>query len=226
MAEPAAVVDETLRLLDLAGVVANGLLGGAVARRYRLDPVGISVLAVISALGGGAIRDVLLDLRPVALTDLAYLACALAAAAIAFLVPVEGRRWRQTFPFVDAVALGTWAVVGTDKALGVGVEVLPAILLGVITAVGGGTVRDVLLGQVPAIFQQGELYATAALASGGTLALLRALEVHTFAPPIAVAVGMALCILARKRGWVLPIEPRWPRPEHAGKGINRFRRSR
>ena len=91
MPEPIAIPD-LIRFLDLLGVLANGLLGGAVARRFRLDPVGFVVLAIISALGGGAIRDVLLNLRPVALTDLSYLVVALSAALIAFLVPLEGRR--------------------------------------------------------------------------------------------------------------------------------------
>lgn len=122
-------IPDLIAAFDLLGVFANGLLGGAVARRHQLDPVGFSVLAIISALGGGAIRDVLLDVQPVALTDLRYLTVALVAAGIAFLVPLEGRRWRQVFPWVDAVALGTWAVVGTQKALLLDIHWLPAILL-------------------------------------------------------------------------------------------------
>ena len=206
-------VPDLIRFLDLVGVAANGLLGGAVARRSRLDPVGFVVLAIISALGGGAIRDVLLNLRPVALVDLSYLGTALAAAAIAFLIPLEGRRWRQFFPWVDAIALGTWAVVGTEKALLHGLDWLPAVLLGVMTACGGGAVRDMMLGRVPIILQQSELYATAAFVGGVVLVVVRELVTPTAGSLAGLAVGFGLCLIARKRGWVLPIHTRWTR-EH------------
>ncbi|HIZ99694.1 MAG TPA: trimeric intracellular cation channel family protein [Candidatus Janibacter merdipullorum] len=208
MPEPIAIPD-LIRFLDLLGVLANGLLGGAVARRFRLDPVGFVVLAIISALGGGAIRDVLLNLRPVALTDLSYLVVALSAALIAFLVPLEGRRWRRWFPTVDAVALGTWAVVGTQKALLHNVHWLPAILLGVLTACGGGAVRDMMLGRVPVILQRSELYATAAFVSGATLVVLTELLPGPIASIGGVLTGGVLCLVARLRGWTLPVDTRW-----------------
>ena len=202
-------IPELIQVLDLLGVLANGLLGGAVARRHHLDPVGFTVLAIISALGGGAIRDVLLNVRPVALTDLNYLTVALIAALIAFLVPLEGRRWRQIFPWVDAIALGTWAVVGTQKALIHGIDWLPAILLGVLTACGGGAVRDIMLGKVPVILQRTELYATAAFVGSSTLVLMHQVTAGPVASLVAVVVGGGMCLLARKRGWMLPTEPRW-----------------
>ncbi len=209
MTETPAVVPEIIRLLDLLGVLANGLLGGAVARRFNLDPVGFTVLAIVSALGGGAIRDILLDLRPIALTDLDYLTVALVAAGIAFLVPLEGRRWRQLFPWVDAIALGTWAVVGTQKAMLYDIHWLPAMLLGVLTACGGGAVRDMMLGRVPVILQQSELYASAAFVAGAVFVVLEVFVPGTGASLIAVGVGGGICVLARKRGWRLPTEPRW-----------------
>lgn len=213
MPEPIAVPD-LIRFFDLLGVLANGLLGGAVARRFRLDPVGFVVLALISALGGGAIRDVLLNLRPVALTDLSYLTVALIAAVVAFLVPLEGRSWRRWFPLVDAVALGTWAVVGTEKALLHGVHWLPAVLLGVLTACGGGAVRDMMLGRVPVILQRSELYASAAFAGGLVVVLLREVGPAPVASLAGVAVGGALCLVARKRGWTLPVDTRWTAGHH------------
>lgn len=209
MGEAPAVVPDIIRWLDLLGVLANGLLGGAVARRFNLDPVGFTVLAIISALGGGAIRDVLLDLTPIALTDLAYLSVALVAAGVAFLVPLEGRRWNQLFPWVDAIALGTWAVVGTQKALLYDIHWLPAILLGVLTACGGGAVRDMMLGRVPVILQQSELYASAAFVAGVVFVILLPFIADPVASLLAAACGGGLCVLARKRGWVLPTEPRW-----------------
>lgn len=209
MTESPAVVPDIIRFLDLLGVLANGLLGGAVARRYNLDPVGFTVLAIISAMGGGAIRDVLLDLTPIALTDIAYLTVALIAAGIAFMVPLEGRRWRQIFPWVDAIALGTWAVVGTQKALMYDIHWLPAILLGVLTACGGGAVRDMMLGRVPVILQQSELYASAAFVAGATFVVFSSFIPGPGDSLVAAGVGGGICVLARKRGWRLPTEPRW-----------------
>ena len=223
MSETQELIEQIIRGLDLLGVVANALLGAAVARQFKLDPVGFAILSIISALGGGAIRDVLLDTTPVALTDPAYLVCALGASALAFLVRFEGRRWRQVFPYVDALALGTCAVVGTQKSLQAGLAPLPSILLGVLTAVGGGAVRDVMLGQVPKIFRQSELYATAALIGAIAYYLLREVGLGTFAAPVGTLVGAGVCLLAHKQGWVLPTQPILS-ANLRGKTVNRFRR--
>jgi uncharacterized membrane protein YeiH len=116
MAAALVSVPELLRALDLTGVFANALLGGAVARSHGLDPVGFAVLAIVSGLGGGIIRDTLLQRgTPVALTDYAYLITALIGAGIAFAVRFEGRVWDRLFPFVDALALGCWAGGRTEN---------------------------------------------------------------------------------------------------------------
>ncbi|MEX1908559.1 MULTISPECIES: trimeric intracellular cation channel family protein [Janibacter] len=223
MSEQQELIAQVLRSIDLLGVVTNALLGAAVARQFNLDPVGFAIISMISALGGGAIRDVLLNQTPIALTDGAYLGCALVASGLAFLVRFEGRRWRQVFPYVDALALGAWAVAGTQKALLTGISPLPAVLLGVLTAVGGGAVRDVMLGQVPSIFRRSELYATAALAGALVYLFLREV-VGPYSAPGGVLVGAGVCLLARRLGWVLPTEPAILVPQIRGKAINRFRR--
>lgn len=116
MAAALVSVPELLRALDLTGVFANALLGGAVARSHGLDPVGFAVLAIVSGLGGGIIRETLLQRgTPVALTDYAYLTTALIGAGIAFAVRFEGRVWDRLFPFVDALALGCWAAGGRTE---------------------------------------------------------------------------------------------------------------
>lgn len=207
MAEVSTVIPELLRALDLTGVLANALLGGVVARQHRLDPVGFGVLAILSGLGGGVIRDVLLQRgTPVALTDFAYLVMALGGAAVAFLVPLDGRVWQRVFPLVDALALGCWAASGAQKTLLVGLGWLPAVLLGTVTAVGGGAVRDVVLGRLPSIFGGNTLYATCALAASGLLVILHVNSLTRVGPLIATVFGAALCLLARWRGWMLPEE--------------------
>ncbi len=159
-----AGVSEVFRVLDLTGVFASALLGGVIARQAKLDPIGFAVLAVLSGLGGGLIRDVLLQHGPpVALTDYAYLLTAFAGAAVSYLIRVRGRVWDRVWPIVDALALGTWAAAGAQKTLGVGLGWLAAILLGTITAVGGGAVRDVVLRRIPGILGGNTLYATCAI---------------------------------------------------------------
>ena len=197
-------------LLDLTGVFANAVLGGVIARSARLDPIGFLTLAVVSGLGGGVLRDVLLqDGPPVALTETAYVATALAGGLLPMALRVEGRVWSNLWPWIDALALGCWAAVGAQKTLDAGLGWLPAILLGTVTAVGGGFVRDVVLRQVPQVLGGNTLYATCALAASGTLVVLRPLTHPTVASLVATLVGAALCLLAWWRHWILPPADEW-----------------
>jgi len=203
-------VGEAFRLLDLTGVFANALLGGLIARREKLDPIGFATLAVLSGLGGGLLRDVLLQHgTPIALTDYAYLLTALAGAATSYLTTVEGPVWDRMWPLLDAVALGCWACTGAQKTLAVGLGWLPAVLLGVVTAVGGGAVRDVVLRRIPGILGGNTLYATAAiLAAGAQVALARA-GTTVGGSLVGLVLGAGVCMLARWRGWILPSADAW-----------------
>jgi uncharacterized membrane protein YeiH len=205
-------IAETFRVIDLIGVLANAVLGGVVARSERLDPVGFGVLAILSGLGGGLIRDTLLQAgTPAALVDPSYILTALAGAALAFVLHVEGRAWDRLFPFVDAVALGCWAAVGAQKTLASGLGWLPAVLLGTITAVGGGMVRDVVLRRIPTIFGGNTLYATCALVASAVMVLMARRGHPTTGLVVATLTGAGLTLLARWRGWHLP-EPYMWRP--------------
>ncbi|MCC9173725.1 trimeric intracellular cation channel family protein [Arthrobacter sp. zg-Y179] len=199
--DPRAVFD----VVDLAGVLANGVLGGAVARQLRMDPVGFLVLALTSALGGGVLRDTLLQAGPpVALTNPAYLFTAIAGAVIAYAIELKGK-WANRFLIViDAFALGCWAATGTAKALGLGLDWLPAILIGVVTAVGGGMIRDIVVGRVPAIFGGNTLYATGALVAAVEMAILYDLGLQNVGMGVAIGTCAVLCTVARRRGWRLP----------------------
>src|SRR6201986_5674523 len=158
------LVNDLFTGIDLTGVRANAIIGGLVARAERLHPVGFIVLAMLSGLGGGMIRDTLLQHgTPVALTGPAYIPTALIGAAIAFFVPVKGQLWNRTFPFIDALALGCWAATGAIRTLADGLGWLPALLLGTITAVRGGMPRDIFLRRVPQIFACGDLSTTVAV---------------------------------------------------------------
>lgn len=204
---------QLVRSLDLLGVAANVLLAGALAREQRFDPVGFIVLGVAAGLGGGMLRDTLLQNgTPVALTDLAYLTTALAFALFAYLVRTEGRLWNRSVRLIDAVALGTWGAVGAQKALDAGLHWLPAIMLGTITAVGGGMIRDLLLRRTPIVFGGNTLYATCASAAALVAVVLYQVtgEGWTGLTTLAAAiVGGGLCLIAYRRGWRLPEARDW-----------------
>ncbi|MGW5202627.1 trimeric intracellular cation channel family protein [Streptomyces spiralis] len=198
------------RYLDLAGVFSCALLGGAVARTVGLDLFGFLVVGVISGLGGGMIRDVLLQHgTPVALTDYAYVPTAVTGAVVVFLIKISEASWTRLFTALDAAVLGFWAVTGVNKTLAVGLGWLPAILLGTVTAVGGGALRDVVLGRVPAVFGGNGLYATVALAVAGTTVIC----VYQGVPALGVALGITLALAFRltalRFGWNLPTSLDW-----------------
>ncbi|WP_199422141.1 trimeric intracellular cation channel family protein [Actinotalea solisilvae] len=219
VAELGDLVPGFVRAIDLVGVFLNGVLGGTIARQRRFDLVGFAILAIVSALGGGMLRDTLLQAGPpVALTDPLYLTTALAGAVVAFVVHLEGRWWNRTYLVGDAVVLGCWAATGATKALAAGLGALPAVLLGVTTAVGGGMIRDVVVGRVPAVFGGNTLYATSAVfACLVTIALHRA-GLETLGMLAAIVVGSGVSILARWRSWTLPdadaVRLRARRPRH------------
>lgn len=210
------------RAVDVLGVIANGLLGGIVARKMRFDIVGFLALALLSGLGGGMIRDMLLNTRPVALIDPAYLIGVVGAAAVAYLVTLRGRWFRRFLVLADALAIGCWAATGTIKAVGFGLAPLPAILLGVTTAVGGGMIRDVVTGKIPAIFGGNTLYASLAAVGSLEALLFARLGLGEIGMGVAIATCSVFSVLARRYGWRLPTAREWSlprfRPRPAGKG--------
>jgi len=207
---PSAVVQDFFVGIDLTGVLASAILGGVIARAERLHPVGFIALAIMSGLGGGMIRDTLLQHgTPVALTHPSYIVTALVGAAIAFFLPVGERLWNRTFLYIDALALGCWAATGALKTLAVGLGVLPALLLGTITAVGGGMTRDVFLRRVPKIFAGGNLYTTAAVLASGVMVLLNGVGDPSIGLGLATVTGAGVTLLAYWRGWKLPEAPEW-----------------
>jgi uncharacterized membrane protein YeiH len=220
------IVQDLFTGIDLTGVLANAMLGGVVARAERLHPVGFITLAILSGLGGGMIRDTLLQHgTPVALTNPAYIPFALIGAAIAFFVPVRGRLWDVAFPLVDALALGCWAATGASKTLAIGLAVLPALLLGTITAVGGGVTRDIFMRRIPQIFAGGTLYTTSAVLASGVMVALYRVGDPAIGLACATVTGAGLTLLARWRGWGLPQAPEW-QPRQGWPRATRLRRVR
>ncbi len=204
---------QTVRALDLLGVVANALLAGGLARSRKFDLIGFFFLGLITGLGGGLLRDVLIQkYTPIALTDPAYVTAACVGSLIAYLYPTTGRWWRRSARFIDAVALGTWGAVGAQRAMLVGMSPWSAVILGTITAVGGGVLRDVLVGRTPIIFGGSTLYATCA-----TVAAIVAVALYWVVPAgwdgaatlAGTLIGGTMCLLAYKFGWGLPLAREW-----------------
>lgn len=204
------MVDGVFRTLDLTGVLLNGILGGKLARQKHFDAVGFVVLAIMSAMGGGIIRDVMLQAGPpVALTDPFYIGAALIGATISFLWRLNNRFWRVALIVADGMVLGAWAATGAMKTLSLGFGVFPALLLGLTTAVGGGMIRDVSAGNVPTVFGGNNLYATPAFVSATIMVIMFRLGLPTSGMIAATVVGTSFTLLANWRKWQLPQHTDW-----------------
>jgi uncharacterized membrane protein YeiH len=198
--------------LDLAGTFAFAVLGALMAARRGLDLFGVLVVAFVASCFGGIARDLLIGaVPPAALTSWAYVGVSTLAGVIAFWGGGAMGRAIGPLRLLDAAGLAFFAVAGAQKALAFGLDPLMAALLGMLTGIGGGMARDVLLAQVPDVLKPTEIYALAALAGAGVVALGAALSLP--AVPVAIAGG-ALCfglrLLALQFGWRLPTAP-WQR---------------
>ena len=204
-------------VFDLLGVLTASSAGALTGVRKNLDLVGVVVLAAVTGLGGGVVRDLMIGAVPVAmLTDWRYLTAAAFAATMVLLGQhprVLGRDLRvfevlrgrvplaTAYLVADSATLGCFAVSGTAKALDYGLALLPAALMGVVTAVGGGVLRDVLVNEVPTVLRR-ELYAVPALV--GSLVVAATDHYDPAATPIAflaAAVTMGLRMVSVRRDW-------------------------
>ncbi len=192
-------------VLDLAGTFVFALSGATAGARRHLDIFGILVLAFAAACAGGIARDVLIGATPpAAITDWRYLATSMVAGIIAFRWHTAIERMANPVRMFDAAGLALFAVAGAQKALAFELNPVMAALFGMLTGIGGGVVRDLLLAQIPLVLRA-ELYAVAAL-GGATVVVLGD---RLGAPPLPTALcAAAFCfvlrVLAIKRGWHLP----------------------
>jgi len=200
-------IDKLFFVIDFLGVFV-GALGGALEAvrdtRYKYDLVGVTGLALASALGGGITRDLILQKGPpLAFADARYLLTALAGAVIGMMFAHRiGKNTERAIVFIDAAALGLFAVAGSTRAIQAGLTRLPALLLGAATAVGGGCIRDVLSGRTPKIFERGELYAIAAAFGSAAFLLADALHLPREISTIGgILCGFGLRLLALRYHW-------------------------
>jgi uncharacterized membrane protein YeiH len=194
-----------LVVLDLVGIFVFAITGALVAVRKELDVFAVLVLAGTTGLGGGFLRDVLIGaVPPAALADWRYLLVPAAAGLVTFFFHPSLGRMERAINVLDAAGLALFCVTGALKAVAYGLGPVPAALMGMLTGIGGGMMRDVLTGRVPLVFR-GELYATPALV-GAFIAVLgqeAGLRTAVVAAPAAL-VCFAWRVVAMRRGWNAP----------------------
>jgi uncharacterized membrane protein YeiH len=193
---------------EIAGLIAFAISGYLEAERRGMDPIGHFTLAFVSAFGGGTLRDLLIDRRP--LFWIEHHGWVVGVFAICLLLPWLIRRrprpWvERAVQWPDALGMGLFAASGTALALDAGMPMFVAMLMGVITATFGGVICDVLCNEIPRIFRRTELHATCAFAGG---CVYIACDAVGASRPLAIAAGAALAfglrMLAVGRGWRLP----------------------
>ncbi len=200
--------DPTLILaLNLAGTFVFGLSGGLAAVRAKLDLFGVLVLAGVVGLAGGIARDLLIGAPPATFRDWRYLVAIGAAGLLCFYAGPALERVRRSVLVFDALGLGLFCVTGATKALDAGLGPAQAVLLGAITGIGGGMLRDVLLREVPVVLRH-ELYAVPALLGAAILVVAQEAGSSSLVFP---ALGAAVCVGVRlvglKYGVHVPIAP-------------------
>jgi uncharacterized membrane protein YeiH len=192
-------------VLDLAGIFVFALSGALVGIRKDLDVVGVLVLAGVAGLGGGMIRDVLIGaVPPASLTDWRYLLVPALSGVVALRFHPSLGRIERHINVLDALGLGLFCVTGSAKAMLYGLGPVPAALLGMLTGIGGGVLRDLLAGRTPLVLKQ-EVYALPALAGATVVAVTWELGLYRSWLAIAAA---ALCITIR----LLAIWRKWDAP--------------
>jgi len=195
-----------VRALDLIGTFVFAMSGASLGVRRGLDLFGVLVLGFVTAVAGGIMRDVLIGaVPPAALASWEPMALALVAGLLAFRFDRVLDRLRHPVQFFDAAGLGVFAVAGTQKALAVGLDWPMAVVLGMISGIGGGIVRDVLTAQVPTLLRK-EIYAVAALAGGLVVVGGATMQLESTLGALAgITVCVSLRMLALYRGWTLPV---------------------
>lgn len=203
--DQAVTAEGLLQVLDLIGTCVFALSGATLAVRARMDVFGVLVLAVVTAVSGGIIRDLLIGIvPPMSIANWQPVGLAVVSGALCFQWPRLLERLAHPVQFFDATGLGVFAVSGAQIALDHGLNAPMAAVLGMLSGIGGGMVRDVLMARVPVVLRS-EIYALAALVAAVVVVAGHQLGIS---PTITTPIGAILCVFLRimaiYRGWRLP----------------------
>jgi uncharacterized membrane protein YeiH len=209
MLEPSWWLQNGTVMFEIIGTLAFALSGLIEAARKRLDLVGMAMVAGLAAFGGGTLRDILLDRRPFFWVENEIWVWILIALCIGALLFIRARHLEPTqraMQWPDAVGLGAFTAGGTQLALNAGVPAIISVIMGVLTAVFGGVLRDIVVNEIPKAFSDHIPYAVIAFTGAWVVVVLNLMNVEAF---IAVAVGavftIVLRVLALLLGWRLPV---------------------
>ena len=196
-----------LEIADIIGIICFALSGFLIAVHYKLDILGVFISSFITALGGGMIRDVLADRTPYVFTTNLPVILVVATVAIALLFKlhkIDDLEGKTTFIISDAIGLVSFSITGSIVAIQNDFNFLGVLILAFLTAVGGGTIRDILINRIPSILVS-EFYATVALIIASVIFVLEILELRTLpAITLVFIFGVALRLLAYYKNWHLP----------------------
>ena len=192
-------------LLDIIGTMAFAMSGAMTAMHKKLDPFGVFIIAFVTAVGGGTLRDVLIGRTPVGwMRDLNYVYVIILGFIIAIIFRKKLDKFRKSLFLFDTIGLGVFTLIGLEKGINIGLHPVICIALGTMTACFGGVIRDILCTEIPVIFRK-EIYATACFAGALTYVGLHHLDVD-FNINLAISGGViiAIRVLAVYNNWQLP----------------------
>ncbi len=194
---------DLIYMLDLFGVLVFAISGALMAMEQRYDIMGVLFIAFITAVGGGIMRDVVLGATPVAcMRDINYPLTIFAGALLAVAFKPRFIRLRKTLTFFDAIGIGVFTIIGLEKSMAFEIVLPMKIVLGMMTAVGGGLLRDVLCNVTPLIFHK-EVYASACLLGGIVFVSTYNYMPHSIVTLLSASVIFTVRILAVRKGWAL-----------------------
>ena len=195
-------------MIDIVGTFAFAISGVMAAIERKFDLFGTIILAFVTAVGGGTLRDILIGETPVSwMSSDLHILVVLATIPVAFFFIKILRKLRKTFLMFDTVGIGLFTVLGIEKSLEIGLSPLIALMMGVVSAVFGGVIRDVLSSQVPLIFRK-EVYAFACISGGAVYLILHQLHVEQIIGfSVATAVIITVRLLAIRNKWSIPFRP-------------------
>ena len=193
-----------LYALDLLGTAAFAASGAWAGVRRDMDLFGVVLLGLVTANGGGTVRDLLLGAPPFMLKNETYLYLSLIISLLVFIFHRKMDFLQHPLQYFDAVGLGTFVVIGTGKAIDYHIGFFGSVMMGVLTATAGGMIRDILSNRVPLVLQR-EVYASACLAGGALLYLLHLTVLpRNWALVVAAVAVTGVRLLAIQKGWSLP----------------------
>lgn len=191
-------------ILDLIGTVVFAITGALAAKEHKMDVFGMFILAFVTGVGGGTLRDMMIGSTPVFWMKNPFYILMIVLGVVLPIVFKKMSEWKKSILFFDAIGLGVFTVIGVEKGIDFGLHPVIAVALGAVTGCFGGLIRDILRNQIPAVLHK-EIYATASLAGGIMFFVLNYLGFHSDLVAVLTAfIVFIIRVLALKYRWELP----------------------